>query len=87
MLFSVILLFMKETKNFETTLKKLETITKKLESEDISLDESLQLFEEGIKLVKLLQSKLSEAERKVEILMKDAEEKFHLEEFKEDLEE
>lgn len=74
---------MKETKNFENALKKLEAITKKLESDDVSLDESLQLFEEGIKLVKFLQLKLSEAERKVEILVKDTEDKFHLEEFKE----
>ncbi len=74
---------MKETKNFENALKKLETITKKLESDDVSLDESLLLFEEGIKLVKFLQLKLSEAERKVEILVKDTENKFHLEEFKE----
>lgn len=75
---------MKEAKNFENALKKLEAITKKLESDDVSLDESLLLFEEGIKLVKFLQLKLSEAERKVEILVKDTEEKFHLEEFKED---
>lgn len=78
---------MKETKNFETALKKLESITKKLESEDISLEESLNLFEEGIRLVKFLQTKLSEAERKVEILVKDTEEKFHLEEFSEESEE
>lgn len=78
---------MKETKNFENALKKLETITKKLESDDVSLDESLLLFEEGIKLVKFLQLKLSEAERKVEILVKDTEDKFHLEEFKENDEE
>jgi len=86
-LFSVIFLLMKETKNFETALKKLEAITKKLEGEDVSLDESLQLFEEGIRLVKFLQQKLSEAERKVEILVKGTEEQFHLEEFKENEEE
>lgn len=78
---------MKETKNFENALKRLELITKKLENEEISLDESLQLFEEGIRLVKLLQTKLSEAERKVEILVKETEETFHLEPFNEDVEE
>lgn len=78
---------MKENKNFESALKKLEGITKKLESEDITLEESLTLFEEGTKLVKFLQTKLSEAERKVEILLKDAEDNFHLEKFIEDEEE
>lgn len=78
---------MKEFKSFEMAMKKLESITKKLESEDISLDESLQLFEEGIKLVKLLQNKLADAERKIEILVKDSEESFHLEAFKENEEE
>lgn len=78
---------MKENKNFESALKKLEGITKKLESEDITLEESLALFEEGTKLVKFLQTKLSEAERKVEILLKDTEDNFHLEKFIEEKEE
>ncbi len=77
---------MKENKSFETSLKRLEALTKKLESEDITLDESLQIFEEGIKLVKFLQAKLNETERKVEILVKDAEEKFHLQDFEEETE-
>lgn len=74
---------MKETKSFENALKKLESITRKLEDEDISLDESMTLFEEGVKLVRFLQTKLNEVERKVEILVKETEEKFRLEEFKE----
>jgi len=77
---------MKETKSFENALKKLESITRKLENEDISLDESMELFEEGIRLVRFLQTKLNEVERKVEILIKESEEKFRLEEFKEDTE-
>lgn len=77
---------MKETKSFENALKKLENITRKLENEDISLDESMELFEEGIRLVRFLQTKLNEVERKVEILIKESEEKFRLEEFKEDTE-
>ncbi|MCX7990663.1 MAG: exodeoxyribonuclease VII small subunit [Proteobacteria bacterium] len=78
---------MKETKNFENALKKLENITRKLENEDISLDESIELFEEGVKLVRFLQTKLNEVERKVEILIKETEEKFKLEDYKEDIEE
>jgi exodeoxyribonuclease VII small subunit len=72
---------MKDSKSFENNLKKLEAITRKLENEDISLDESIALFEEGVKLVKILQCKLNEAERKVEILIKEAEGKYHLKEF------
>lgn len=76
---------MKETKTFEGALKKLEDITRKLENEDISLDESIALFEEGVKLVRFLQGKLNEVERRVEILVKETEEKFKTEEFKEDI--
>ncbi len=71
------------SRSFESALKKLEVITKKLENEEIPLDEALSLFEEGIKLVKELQQKLSEAERRVEILIKESEEKFRLEAFEE----
>ncbi len=77
---------MKETKTFETALKKLENITRKLENEDISLDESIAIFEEGIKLVRFLQAKLNEVERKVEILIKESEGQFKIEVFEEELE-
>jgi exodeoxyribonuclease VII small subunit len=78
---------MKESKSFEASLKKLEVITKKLENEEIPLEEALALFEEGVKLVKELHQKLSEAERRVEILIKESEEKFHLEPFEESFDE
>ena len=57
-------------KKFEDSLKKLEDIVNKLEGGDLTLEESLKLFEEGIKLSRLCTKQLEEAERKVEILLK-----------------
>ncbi len=56
---------------FEDALKKLEKVVTKLEGGDIPLEESLKLFEEGIRLSRFCNQKLEEAERKVEILMKN----------------
>jgi len=55
---------------FEDSLNKLEKIVSKLEEGDIPLEESLKLFEEGIRLSRLCNQKLDEAEKKVEILLK-----------------
>jgi len=55
---------------FEDALDKLEKIVSKLEAGDIPLEESLRLFEEGIRLSRLCNQKLDEAEKKVEILLK-----------------
>lgn len=60
---------MKE-KSFEDALKKLENITKELEEGDLSLDDSLKYFDEGVKLAEYCNSKLSDAQKKVEILLK-----------------
>jgi exodeoxyribonuclease VII small subunit len=59
--------------DFETALKRLEEIVKKLESGDLTLDASLELFEEGIQLSRLCHLKLGDAERRVEILLKNNE--------------
>ena len=56
---------------FEDALNKLEKIVSQLEKGDISLEESLKLFEEGIRLSRFCSQKLDEAERRVEILLKD----------------
>jgi exodeoxyribonuclease VII small subunit len=58
-------------KKFEDALSRLETIVEKLEGDDLSLDESLKAFEEGIRLFRLCNKKLNEAEKKVEILLRD----------------
>ena len=58
-------------KNFEAALARLEEIVKKLETGALPLEQSLKLFEEGVKLSRLCNKRLEEAERKVEILLKD----------------
>jgi len=63
---------MKE-KQFEDAMKELEDIVKRLESGDLSLEESLKIFEEGIALSRYCFKKLEEAEKKVSILIKDEE--------------
>ena len=59
----------KDTVNFESSLKKLEEIVSKLEDGDISLEDSVKSFEEGIGLVKVCQKQLSDAELKVKKLL------------------
>ena len=59
----------KDTANFETSLKKLEKIIEKLEDGEISLEDSVKSFEEGIGLVKECQKQLSQAELKVKKLL------------------
>jgi exodeoxyribonuclease VII small subunit len=62
----------KETPDFEAALKRLEEIVKALEDGELALDSSLELFEEGIRLSRLCHGKLEQAERRVELLLKDA---------------
>ena len=61
-----------KVKDFESALKSLESIVVQLEAGDLTLDRSLELFEEGIKVSRFCSSKLEEAERKVEVLIKTA---------------
>jgi len=58
--------------NFETSLKRLEEIVAKLEKGELSLEDSLALYEEGISLSRFCHAKLEEAEGKIELLVKDA---------------
>jgi exodeoxyribonuclease VII small subunit len=59
-----------EEPNFESALDRLEHIVKTLEAGDLALDNSLELFEEGIRLSRFCHGKLEQAERRVEILLK-----------------
>jgi exodeoxyribonuclease VII small subunit len=59
-------------KDFESALKSLEDIVVQLEAGDLALDKALELFEEGVRVSRYCNSKLEEAERKVEILAKSA---------------
>ncbi|MCG6919103.1 MAG: exodeoxyribonuclease VII small subunit [Deltaproteobacteria bacterium] len=61
----------KKKEKFEEALKKLEAIVAKMEEGDLPLEEALKAFEEGVKLAKFCTSKLNEAERKVEKLIRD----------------
>ena len=63
---------------FENAMARLETIVSDLEKGDLPLDESLKIFEEGIRLSKTCLKMLDEAERKVEILIQDKEGKRRL---------
>lgn len=56
---------------FENAMKRLEAIVEELESGDLTLDEALKKFQEGVKLSKLCANKLDETEKKVSILLKD----------------
>jgi len=68
--------------SFENSMKKLETVVSKLESDEVSLEESLKLFEEGVKLMRFCHLRLNEVEEKVQILVADdAESGGRLEEF------
>ena len=59
-------------KPFETSLSELESIVAKLEAGDLPLEESLELFEKGIRLSRECRDRLAKAERRIEILIKDA---------------
>ncbi len=59
----------KKQPDFETALVELETLVESLEQGDISLEESLKLFERGVALTRSCQTSLKEAEQKVQILL------------------
>lgn len=57
------------TGQFESKLTRLEEIVAKIESGDLALDESMRLFEEGVKISRECQTHLSQAEQKVKMLL------------------
>jgi exodeoxyribonuclease VII small subunit len=69
---------------FEKSLTRLEEVVKRLESPDLSLDEAMRLFEEGVKLSRDCQKQLEEAEGRVEILLKKADGRMQAEPFETD---
>lgn len=58
--------------NFESSLEQLERIVRELEQGDLTLEKSLELFEQGVKLSRECQERLGQAERRIEILMRDS---------------
>ncbi len=69
------------TDKFETSLKKLEDIVRRMETGALSLEDSLKAFEEGVKYAAFCSGKLDEAERRVEILLKQKDGSFKKEPF------
>jgi len=58
--------------NFEKDLEGLETIVSALEEGGLSLDDALKRFEEGVRLARRCEKALTEAEKKIEVLLKNA---------------
>jgi exodeoxyribonuclease VII small subunit len=63
----------KKDMNFEGAMEKLEEIVGKMENQELSLEESIKIFQEGIELVAACNKKLDEAERKISVILKNAE--------------
>jgi len=60
-----------QPKSFETSLESLEKIVHELERGDLPLEKSLELFEQGIALSRQCQERLNQAERRIEVLLRD----------------
>ncbi|HEY0140334.1 MAG TPA: exodeoxyribonuclease VII small subunit [Thermoanaerobaculia bacterium] len=61
-----------KSNDFEKAFGDLEKIVQRLEAEELPLDESLQLFEQGIKLSRFCHQRLEEVEKKIELILADA---------------
>ncbi|BAS48820.1 exodeoxyribonuclease VII small subunit [Aggregatibacter actinomycetemcomitans NUM4039] len=59
----------KNEPDFENTLKQLEEIVSRLENNELSLEDALKDFEQGIKLAQLGQERLQQAEQRIQILL------------------
>lgn len=68
----------KKSESYESMLNKLETIVNEMDSENISLEESIKKYEDGIKLYQKLYKTLSEAEGKIKILTEKSEKDFEI---------
>ncbi|MFW6149122.1 MAG: exodeoxyribonuclease VII small subunit [Atribacterota bacterium] len=67
--------------SFEDSLKKLEEIVEELEKGELSLDEALKLYEEGMEFSDKCMEKLNESKQKVEKITKEGNDKYHTEPF------
>ena len=62
----------RRSNDFEKAFQQLEQIVQRLESEELPLDDSLRLFEEGIGLSRFCHQRLEEVEKKIELILADA---------------
>jgi exodeoxyribonuclease VII small subunit len=58
-------------KTFEASLEELERVVRELEQGELPLERSLELFEQGVALSRECQDRLNQAERRIEVLMRD----------------
>lgn len=68
-------------KSFEKSLEKIKKIVDQLESSELSMDKSIEKFEEGTKLIKECYKKLEDVKKKVELIVVNSEEDISFEEF------
>jgi exodeoxyribonuclease VII small subunit len=73
--------------DFERSLARLEEVVRRLENANLSLDEAMKLFEEGVELSRDCQKQLEQAEGRVEVRLKKADGKLVAEPFEPDAEE
>jgi len=60
-----------QSRTFEASLEALEQIVHELERGDLPLERSLELFEQGVRLSRQCQERLNQAERRIEVLLRD----------------
>ncbi|MGD2117287.1 MAG: exodeoxyribonuclease VII small subunit [Chromatiales bacterium] len=63
----------KDTPDFESALQRLESLVESMEHDELTLEQSLAAFEQGIRLTRICQEALKRAEQKVEMLSGDSE--------------
>ena len=71
-----------QPKSFEASLEALEQIVQELEQGELPLEKSLELFEQGIRLSRECQERLSQAERRIEVLLRDNQGRVTVNDFK-----
>ncbi|MBO8143784.1 MAG: exodeoxyribonuclease VII small subunit [Thermodesulfobacterium sp.] len=59
--------------SFEEALKRIEEILKQLENKELDLEEAINLYEEGLKLIHFCEEKLKNARTRIEVILKDKE--------------
>ena len=73
-----------DDRSFEECLQSLEQVVERIESGELSLEDSLATFEEGVRLVQSCNRKLSDVERRIEVLTKDSDGQARLRELTEE---
>jgi exodeoxyribonuclease VII small subunit len=69
---------LQKVQKFEEAFEDLEKVVERLESGELSLEESLAAFEDGVRLIKFCNQKLTDVEKKIELLVKDKDGKLQL---------